>query len=339
MSFSQETGINIIYCTKYIMFSDKDYSYYDGIPKTFRNIRDKEFAEWEIPPWELLINKQKILGEGEFGTVYSADWRKTEVAAKVINNNIPEHKKSLFIREFDAMTKVHHPNIVQLLGYVNEPFIIVMEYLPEGNLLSYWKKNKLTVSDKVNIMKDILKGLAYMHNRRPNYIIHRDIKPQNILITPSGRAKIGDFGLSRIINYATTPPSQSVQKQSTEFLDLLLIEKKNPDLTNTVGTERYMSPEMKSLVQYNYKTDIWSCGIISSELFEEVRYNEHTFKWRKTPIPIISIISQCMLREKPSDRFSATEIISEIEKMPIDECNCMCTCINLSWFYDTENCI
>jgi hypothetical protein len=85
MSFSQETGINIIYCTKYIMFSDKDYSYYDGIPKTFRNIRDKEFAEWEIPPWELLINKQKILGEGEFGTVYSADWRKTEVAAKVIN--------------------------------------------------------------------------------------------------------------------------------------------------------------------------------------------------------------------------------------------------------------
>lgn len=124
------------------MFSGKDYSLYDGIPKEFRAIRNKEFNDWEIPPWELVLDPDIILGEGKFGKVYLGEWRKTKVAAKIINDSVKLGHKDNYIKEFDTMSKTHHPNIVQLLGYVENPFIIVMEYLPNGNLLDYSKKNR-----------------------------------------------------------------------------------------------------------------------------------------------------------------------------------------------------
>ena len=81
------------------MFSDKDYSYYDGIPKAFSALKDKKFEEWEIPPWNLLIYKEKLIGEGNFGKVYMANWNGTDVVAKVVNDNIPDNKLELFIKD------------------------------------------------------------------------------------------------------------------------------------------------------------------------------------------------------------------------------------------------
>ena len=131
------------------MFSDKEYSYYDGIPKKFSSLRNKKFQDWEIPPWNLLIYSDKLLGEGEFGKVYLANWNGTEVVAKIINENIPQEKKDLFIKEFDVMTKIHHPNVVQLMGYVTEPrLIIVMEYLSNGELLKYIQKRGVSNKKK-----------------------------------------------------------------------------------------------------------------------------------------------------------------------------------------------
>ena len=82
----------------------------------------------ELNEWEIHINEIKLkdqIGEGQFGKVFLASWRGTNVVAKVINKNVPEDKKHLFIKEFDIMTKIHHPYVVQLLGYVKDPFIIV----------------------------------------------------------------------------------------------------------------------------------------------------------------------------------------------------------------------
>ena len=101
---------------------------------SFKN--EKQFSDWEIAPKELIIFYDKVLGEGEFGKVYLSEWRKTKVASKVVNEKIPEDKKELFIKEFDTMTKIHHPNVIQLLGYVEDPLIIVMEYFDNGDLLS-----------------------------------------------------------------------------------------------------------------------------------------------------------------------------------------------------------
>ena len=171
-----------------------DISLHSGVPKQFSRFKNKKFNEWEIPPWELYIDSNKLLGEGSWAKVYLAEWRQTTVVAKVLKNTFDIHAKELIIKELINMTKMHHPNIVQLFGYVEEPFVIVMEYFQNGDL--YDNFHKLKLKQKVNIASDIIKGLIYLHERRPNNLIHRDIKLRNILLTNSYTAKIADFGLS-----------------------------------------------------------------------------------------------------------------------------------------------
>lgn len=291
------------------MYTDKDYSLYDGIPKEFYKLKNKFFDDWEIPPWEILINSNQLLGKGKFGKVYLAEWRKTLVAVKVINNEVNEDNKKKYIQEFDTMSKTHHPNVVQLLGYVAEPFIIVMEYLSNGNLMEYISKNKISIEKKIDISMNILRGLAYLHNRKPKILIHRDIKTKNILISPSGIPKIGDFGLSKFVTDSNLKESNSLENMSK-------LQNIDSDLSYGIGTIRYMSPEMLNLKDYNYKIDIWSVGIILAELFEKKIYN-HKFKWKKTPKNIQDIIIKYMLRENESDRLNALELISLLESISV----------------------
>tara|TARA_E500000178_G_C16961755_1_gene726386 strand:+ start:602 stop:1501 length:900 start_codon:yes stop_codon:yes gene_type:complete len=291
------------------MYTDKDYSLYDGIPKEFYKLKNKIFDDWEIPPWEILINSNQLLGKGKFGKVYLAEWRKTLVAVKVINNEVNENNKKKYIQEFDTMSKTHHPNVVQLLGYVAEPFVIVMEYLSNGNLNEYISKNKISIEKKIDISINILRGLAYLHNRKPKILIHRDIKTKNILISPSGIPKISDFGLSKFV-------SDSNLKESNSLENMSKLQNIDSDLSYGIGTIRYMSPEMLNLKDYNCKIDIWSVGIILAELFEKKIYNDK-FKWKKTPKNIQDIIIKYMLRENESDRLNALELISLFESISV----------------------
>jgi serine/threonine protein kinase len=286
------------YKPNYDINKEKDISIHNGVPKQFYNILNKEFSEWEIPPWNLIIFEDKLLGEGSFAKVYLAKWRETYVAAKVINSEILNTKKFLVLRELDIMSKLHHPNIVQFLGYIDEPFIIIMEYIPKSNLqknISFLSKHQ-----KVNIMRDILKALAYIHNRKPSSLIHRDIKPTNILLTKSRTAKISDFGLSKYYNIFRINSHNAINQ-----LD-------NTELTNNVGTERYMSPEQLANLDYTHKTDIYSCGILLYEMFENKKYTLHskiTYFW--TPKKIRLIINN-MLDNNPENRNNALTILKKI---------------------------
>jgi serine/threonine protein kinase len=251
------------------MFSNVNESYRSGIPKRYYHLRDKNFSEWEIPPWELYVDTARKVGEGSFGEVYMAKWRETPVIAKVAHIEIGDIQKSLCIREFETLTKVHHPNVVQLLGYVSDPFIIVMEYLPGGNL----ETQNLSWRKRVDVCVDILRALAYLHNRKPEKIIHRDIKPSNVVLSRSGRAKLVDFGLSRIAELMVPPQA-------------------NEDLTGSVGTLRYMAPEAKAKKQYSHKIDIWSAGVLMKKL-----------------LPYESMIDKHMLQDDPSNRLEALELV------------------------------
>ena len=155
-----------------------------------RNLSEQ--GEWEIFHSELDI--RQVLGEGSFGIVRYATWRGTEVALKVINDKTIDTDE--FNVEMMILSKLHHPNILQFLGSCTTkvPYIIVMEYMINDSLEN--NINKLDYGKKISIIKDISKGLAYLHNRKPHCIIHRDLKPSNILLTSSYRAKIADFGIS-----------------------------------------------------------------------------------------------------------------------------------------------
>lgn len=321
-----------------IMF-DLDESLSDGVPKKYMHIkRNKSFTEWEIAPWNLKL--KEVIGKGKFGQVHLAYWRGTPVAAK-IDNELTTEDKQIIINELDTLIMIHHPNIVQIFGFVEHPFAIVMEYLPNKDLLHYIKQKKIiNVSEKIKICIDVLRGLEYLHCRKPKSLIHRDIKPQNIVLTQSGHAKIADFGLSLFIdnkikrnsskdsleqNLSSSPISPVV---SAEILEKIngsgggnsVID--NSELTMNVGSFRYMSPEMKSNKKYDHKTDIWSAGIVFAELFENNRYDVEEeiseFTWKRTPLNIQNLIHQYILKENQKERATAGELILLFQTLHIE---------------------
>lgn len=259
--------------------------------------------DWKISNNNIKINYDKILGKGEFGIVYLALWNKTPVVVKIMNKDLTNKKENLFLKELEIMTKLHHPNILQIFGYIQDPFGIVMEYIDNGELLDFINSKFIFKKKKINIIIDILRGLAYLHNRNPNYLIHRDIKPQNILMTQSGIPKISDFGISRFFE----------NDLKSEFN----IEKNidNKDKTTLVGSKRYLAPEIKLKKDYDYKVDIWSAGVIFYELFEGERYiPENGFCWFNTPKNIKNIISKNMIQNDPANRLNADDLIDLFEE-------------------------
>ena len=314
---------------------DLDESLSDGIPKKYKYINHtKSFTEWEIPPWDLKL--KQVIGQGKFGKVHLAHWKGTPVAAKTDNQLSCEDKK-IIINELDTLIMIHHPNIVQIFGFVEEPFAIVMEYLPNKDLLHYIKQKNINIEKKIKICVDVLRGLEYLHFRKPRSLIHRDIKPQNIVLTQSGHAKIADFGLSKFIDdkIKRNSSKDSLEQilSTSPGISPELLEKKNitkctylnssdiSDLTSHVGSRRYMSPEMINNQKYNHMTDIWSAGIVFAELFENTRYDieaeNTTFKWKKTPINIQNIINQYMLKTDYKQRSSSDELINLFQTLHI----------------------
>ena len=215
------------------------------------------------------------------------------------------------------MTKMHHPNIVQFLGYIDDPFIIVMEYIPNGDLLQNIEKKTLTKTQKKNIMKDILQGLAYVHNRRPYSLIHRDIKPTNILLTNSKVAKITDFGLSKFANYYRNNSNDNLTNlDNSKNNNDSMYSKLNEDLTSFVGTERYMAPETVDTTNYSNKVDIYSCGILLYEMFENKRYIPNKkMTYYYTPKNIKNIINENMLNLDPDQRLDALNLLNKINNI------------------------
>lgn len=260
-----------------------DVSLHGGVPKIYTSIKNKVFKDWEIAPWELRVYKDKKLGEGSSATVYLAKWKETYVAAKVMKHT---DKSFLYLREFDNMTKMHHPNIMQLFGYVEDPFIIVMEYFPNRDLTS--NKN-LTKKQKYSIVMDILRGLNYMHTRKPHPLIHRDIKPSNVMLTNSKTAKIVDFGLSKL----------SEMNTSSHDKELNLLDNESCHTSN-VGSLRYMAPEVNG-VHYISKIDIYSAGILICELFKR-----KLFHWRNNSL---QLLIKDMTNKSPDNRPTAKECL------------------------------
>jgi hypothetical protein len=153
--------------------------------------------EWEIDLYQIRFKKR--IGQGAAGTTYLADWNGTRVAVKVAS--ISEMGLDGWCTEVQALQKLHHPNIIRLLGSVYHPnpltFCLVLEYCDAGDLETAMQR--VTPRNFVShVSMSMAKGCAYLHGRG---IIHRDIKPLNILLSgnvTSGQfdVKVTDFGVA-----------------------------------------------------------------------------------------------------------------------------------------------
>lgn len=189
----------------------------------------------------------KSIGEGGMANVYLAydTILDRDVAVKVLRGDLANDEKFVrrFQREALSASSLSHPNIVEMydVGEDDNQYYIVMEYAPGRTLKQLLKKRgKLTITEVIDIMLQLTDGMAHAHD---SFIIHRDIKPQNIIILENGMIKITDFGIAMALN--TTQLTQ----------------------TNSVmGSVHYLPPEQANGKGCTIKSDIYSMGILMYEL-------------------------------------------------------------------------
>ncbi|XP_026413991.1 integrin-linked protein kinase 1-like [Papaver somniferum] len=211
----------------------------------------QEIPEYEIGPDELDFSNSVEITKGTFRT---ASWRGIEVAVKKIGEDLitDEDKVRAFIDELALLQKMRHPNVVQFLGAVTQstPMMIVTEYLPKGDLRAFLKrKGALKPVLAVRFALDIARGMNYLHENKPEAVVHRDLEPSNILRDDSGHLKVADFGVSKLLKVAKT-----VKQDKFIF---------SPETSC-----RYVAPEVFRNEEYDLKVDVFSFALILQEMIE-----------------------------------------------------------------------
>lgn len=202
---------------------------------------------------KILGNRYELLervGMGGMAVVYKAtdNMLGRNVAIKILREEFKENEE--FIRRFkvesQAAASLSHQNIVQIYDVGEEDGIhyIVMELLEGETLKSYInsKDGKLSRREAMNFSMQICRALEHAHSK---HVVHRDIKPQNIVLTQSGKIKVADFGIARAANNTTTVNSGSY----------------------AVGSAHYLSPEQARGGYTDHRSDIYSLGVVMYEMF------------------------------------------------------------------------
>ena len=254
---------------------------------------------------KLDIYKSQPLGRGSYGAVYKAQCDQLPCAAKILHNELINSQDSgvdkyikRFEQECEFLSGFRHPHIVQYLGTAKCPErsklpILMMEILEE-NLTTMLANSKqpLPYYLEVDLCHDIALAVSYLHS---NDIVHRDLSSNNVLITAGKRAKVTDFGMSRLISAGSSPPL----------------------LTICPGAPLYMPPEaLNESPKYTEKLDCFSEGVImiqicSREMPRQGERQNHIKKIRSTH-PLLPIAKRCV-SENQYERPSAEELCQRLE--------------------------
>ncbi len=239
----------------------------------------------------------KKLGTGGMGEVYLALDTKLnrKVALKVLSTETlrKENAGKRLIREAQAAARLDHPNICTIydVGEADSLTFIVMQYIEGQTLAAHMRQGHLPVDTTLDIARQAAEALAAAHAQG---IIHRDIKPQNMMITPNGQVKILDFGLCKQL-----PAVESVDNEAPT-MSLL----STPGLV--IGTIPYMSPEQLRGEPVDAASDIFSLGIT----LYEVLAGKHPFKAQSAAVTM----SQILLAE-PYSSESLTHTAPEVRAL------------------------
>nr|KJB75231.1 hypothetical protein B456_012G033000 [Gossypium raimondii] len=204
------------------------------------------FAEIEA----MTDNFQEEIGKGAFGTVFKGTVMLnglTKFVAVKRLDNISDQGEREFQNEMRIIGRTHHRNLVRLLGYCHDGAnrLLIYQYMINGSLsdVLFTPERRPCWIDRVEIARDVARGLLYLHEECETQIIHCDIKSQNILMDENGQAKISDFGLAKLLK---------------------------PDQTKTFtgirGTRGYVAPEWHRKLPVTVKADVYSFGIVLLEI-------------------------------------------------------------------------
>ncbi|CAH8357036.1 unnamed protein product [Eruca vesicaria subsp. sativa] len=231
--------------------------------------KKKRFTYSEVV--ELTDNFKKVLGEGGFGVVYYGSLSDTEpVAVKVLSESSVQGYKE-FKAEVELLLRVHHINLVSLVGYCDEGghLALIYEYMANGDLKQHLSGegagSTLKWASRLKIAIEAAHGLEYLHVGCEPPMVHRDVKSTNILLDDRFEAKLADFGLSR--SFAIGAETQVA--------------------TVVAGTPGYLDPEYYQTNWLNEKSDVYSFGIVLMEIItnrsviELTREKAHIAEWVK----------------------------------------------------------
>ncbi|EAY75804.1 hypothetical protein OsI_03719 [Oryza sativa Indica Group] len=294
--------------------------------------------KWTVDRSQLLIGHR--FASGAHSRLFHGIYKEQPVAVKFIRQPEDEEDAELaaqlekqFNTEVTTLSRLNHPNVIKLIGACSSPpvFCVITEFLSGGSLRTFLHKQEhksLPLEKIISIGLDIANGIGYIHSQG---VVHRDVKPENIIFDSEFCAKIVDFGIS--CEEAECDP-----------------------LANDTGTFRWMAPEMMKHKPYGRKVDVYSFGLILWEMFTgSVPYedlnpfqaafavfdkNERPVIPSSCPAPLRLLIEQCWASQ-PDKRPEFWQIVQILDKFKavLDKDGTLdnMPCLNLQGTHDHKN--
>ncbi|XP_020873273.1 U-box domain-containing protein 35 isoform X2 [Arabidopsis lyrata subsp. lyrata] len=212
----------------------------------------QHFAWEEIMAATSSFSEELKIGMGAYGAVYKCNLHHTTAAVKVLHSAESRLSKQ-FQQELEILSKIRHPHLVLLLGACPEQGALVYEYMENGSLedrlFQVNNSPPLPWFERFRIAWEVAAALVFLHKSKPKPIIHRDLKPANILLDQNFVSKVGDVGLSTMVQVDLLSTKFTIYKQ-----------------TSPVGTLCYIDPEYQRTGMISSKSDVYSFGMIVLQL-------------------------------------------------------------------------
>nr|VDD18821.1 unnamed protein product [Brassica oleracea] len=213
-----------------------------------RGAGPRKFSYKELASAANNFSVDRKLGEGGFGAVYKGYLTGLDmmVAIKKFTGGSTQGRRE-FVTEVKVISSLRHRNLVQLVGWCHEKdeFLMVYEFMPHGSLDAhlFGKKPHLAWPVRCKVTLGIASALLYLHEEWEQCVVHRDIKASNVMLDSSFNAKLGDFGLARLMDHEV-----------------------GPQTTGLAGTFGYMAPEYISTGRASKESDVYSFGVVTLEI-------------------------------------------------------------------------
>ncbi|VAH64727.1 L-type lectin-domain containing receptor kinase IX.1-like [Triticum dicoccoides] len=195
------------------------------------------------------FSEQRKLGQGGFGAVYRGFLKELgqEVAIKRVSKGSTQGRKE-YAAEVRIISQLRHRHLVRLVGWCHEhrgDFLLVYELMPNGSVDQhlYGKGVHLTWPTRYDIALGLASALLYLHEECLQCIVHRDIKPSNVMLDATFSAKLGDFGLAKLVEHGSQPYT-----------------------TVLAGTLGYLAPECLTTGKSSRESDVYSFGVVALEI-------------------------------------------------------------------------